>query len=53
MDLNRLQRALVARGMEVVEGRRRLFLQGKLKAEDLDKDEWERITAMDEIAEQE
>lgn len=49
MDLNRLMRAKTARGMEVLEGRRRLFVAGKLKAEDLSKEEWERIVAMDEI----
>lgn len=49
MDLNRYKRAKIARGMEVLEGRRRLLLQGKLKPEDLDADEWRRMVAMDEI----
>lgn len=49
MDLNRLYRAKIAKGMERVEERRKLFLAGKLKAEDLDAGEWNLITEMDEI----
>jgi hypothetical protein len=48
MDLNRLHRALEARRMEMVEARRRRFLEGKLKPSDLDKEDWALIVQMDE-----
>jgi hypothetical protein len=48
MDLNRLHRALEARRMEMVEARRRRFLEGKIKGKDIDADEWALIVAMDE-----
>lgn len=50
IDLNRLHRALIARHMEQVEQRRQLFLKGKLKAEDIDADDWNLIREMDAIA---
>lgn len=49
MDLNRLIRAKTAQRMEMVEGRRKLMLAGKLDADKIDADEWELILAMDEI----
>jgi len=53
MDLNRLYRAKIAARMQAVEGRRRRFLQGKLKPKEIDADEWRLITQMDEWAQQE
>lgn len=50
MDLNRLYRARMAAQMEAVEGRRRRFLEGKLKGKDIEQDEWNLILEMDEIA---
>jgi hypothetical protein len=50
IDLNRLHRALAARRMEAVEMRRRRFLEGKIKAKDLEQDEWALILQMDEWA---
>lgn len=50
IDANRLLRVLEAKRMEAVEARRKLFMAGKLKAIDLDADEWKLITEMDEIA---
>jgi len=50
MDVNRLHRALQARRMEMVEARRNLFLQGKLKPSDLDREDWALIVQMDEWA---
>lgn len=52
MDLNRFMRAKAAKGMEVLEGRRRAFMAGKLDAADISAGEWKRITEMDEIAAQ-
>lgn len=49
IDVNRLLRALEAKRMEAVEARRKLFLAGKLKAADLDADEWNLIVEMDSI----
>jgi hypothetical protein len=47
MDLNRLYRAKIAARMQLVEQRRKLFLQGKIKGKDLDAAEWKLITQMD------
>jgi hypothetical protein len=48
MDLNRYYRARVAGRMQMVDQRRKLFLQGKIKGKDLDAAEWKLITQMDE-----
>jgi hypothetical protein len=50
MDLNRLYRAKIAKGMERVEDRRKLFLAGKLEPTQLDAGEWTLITEMDALA---
>jgi len=50
MDLNRLYRAKMAARMQAVEGRRKLFMLGKLKPKDIDASEWELIVQMDELA---
>lgn len=49
MDVNRLIRAKTAQRMEMVEGRRKLFMTGKLAADKIDADEWELIQEMDGI----
>ena len=53
MDLNRLYRARMAAQMEAVEGRRRRFLEGKLKPKEIDAEEWRLIQEMDEWAQEE
>lgn len=53
MDLNRLYRAKVAARMQAVEGRRRRFLEGKLKPKEIDGEEWRLIQEMDEWAQEE
>jgi hypothetical protein len=50
MDLNRLYRAKIAARMQAVEGRRKRFLEGKLKGKELDQDDWRIILEMDEWA---
>ena len=50
MDLNRLYRAKIAARLQIVEARRRRFLEGKLKPKEIDAEEWEIIKAMDEWA---
>jgi hypothetical protein len=52
MDLNRLYRAKIAARMQAVEGRRKRFLEGKLKSKDIEADEWKLIVAMDEWAQE-
>lgn len=47
MDLNRLYRAKIAARMQAVEGRRKRFLDGKLKTKDMDEAEWRLIVQMD------
>lgn len=49
IDLNRYMRARAAGRYETVEARRKLFLAGKLKSEDIDADDWKLIAEMDEI----
>jgi hypothetical protein len=48
MDLNRLYRARIAGRMQAVEGRRKRFLEGKIKPKEIDASEWELIVQMDE-----
>jgi len=50
MDLNRYYRAIQAGRLQAVEGRRQLFLQGKLKPKEIDAEDWRLITEMDEWA---
>jgi hypothetical protein len=50
MDLNRLYRAKIAARMQAVEGRRKRFLEGKIKPKEIDADEWRLIVQMDEWA---
>lgn len=49
MDLNRYYRALMAGQMQAVDGRRKLFLQGKLKGKEIDAADWQQIIQMDEL----
>lgn len=49
VDLNRLLRAQDAARLEAVEGRRRRFLEKKIKAADIEAGEWKLIMAMDEV----
>jgi hypothetical protein len=51
MDLNRLYRAKIAARMQATEYRRKRFLEGKIKSNDIEPDEWKLITQMDEWAE--
>ncbi len=47
MDWNRFLRSLEAERAEQIEVRRVLYLEGKLKADDISVDEWEVIEAHD------
>jgi hypothetical protein len=49
MDVFRFLRALQARGIERIEQTRSEFKKGKLKAENITADEWDRIKEHDEI----
>ena len=49
MDWPRYLRALDAGNMEAVEDRRQLQQEGKIKASDIDADEWEQILAHDRL----
>jgi hypothetical protein len=52
MDLNRYYRAKIVGRMQAVEARRRLFLAGKLKGQDLDQEDWNLVLQMDEWAQE-
>lgn len=51
MDLGRWFRALEAKGMLPVERRRRAWLGGVFKTEDLSSEEWAEITEHDRLVE--
>jgi hypothetical protein len=50
MDLNRLYRAKIAARMQAVEGRRKRFLEGKLKPKEISPEDWALILLMDEAS---